>query len=323
MKLNSTAGAPERPTRTLRHLTAPPTPLSLRLQLLQAGLVVNAFPGRFGGFSPPVLCQPDLTTIRSRGRPRRETGRLLHSLRPLAGAQALNAPVPINKTAAWLAALGGGEDLDFVHLGALARCWAAVGTDAMPPRVGQAILKRLEEIPHSPMAVTIPTASTAPPTARSSPLGRTKTWSKRRPHPIQLARSLDKLRSADALGAMRPANRRARSTPPLAQSFSYRALGLPVRAEVGDWILAQEHPLGGFLAAPGAPMPDLLSTATALHALACLDRRLNSEVHEASLDFIDTLWSARGGFHGQLADEAFWTPEYTFYGLLALGHLHE
>ena len=28
------------------------------------------------------------------------------------------------------------------------------------------------------------------------------------------------------------------------------------------------HPMGGFLAAPQAPIPDLLSTATALHALS-------------------------------------------------------
>ena len=32
------------------------------------------------------------------------------------------------------------------------------------------------------------------------------------------------------------------------------------------------------------------------------------------------LWSAAGGFHGNWADDTL-DPEYTYYGLLALGHL--
>jgi hypothetical protein len=43
-------------------------------------------------------------------------------------------------------------------------------------------------------------------------------------------------------------------------------------------------------------------------------------LRERSLDFIDTLWSAEGGFHGHWADDHL-DAEYTFYGLLALGHL--
>jgi hypothetical protein len=35
---------------------------------------------------------------------------------------------------------------------------------------------------------------------------------------------------------------------------------------------------------------------------------------------VDTLWSAEGGFHGHWADDHL-DAEYTFYGLLALGHL--
>ena len=71
---------------------------------------------------------------------------------------------------------------------------------------------------------------------------------------------------------------------------------------------------------PNAPMPDLLSTATALHALACLERDLPASIRERCLDFIDTLWNAEGGFHGHWADDHL-DAEYTFYGLLALGHL--
>ena len=45
-----------------------------------------------------------------------------------------------------------------------------------------------------------------------------------------------------------------------------------------------------------------------------------SHLKEGCLDFIDTLWSAEGGFHGHWADDHL-DAEYTFYGLLALGHL--
>jgi prenyltransferase beta subunit len=66
-------------------------------------------------------------------------------------------------------------------------------------------------------------------------------------------------------------------------------------------------------------MPDLLSTAVALHALSGLEVDLSS-VREHCLDFIDTLWTNDGSFHGNWTDEILDT-EYTFYGLLALGHL--
>ena len=69
---------------------------------------------------------------------------------------------------------------------------------------------------------------------------------------------------------------------------------------------------------PGAPMPDLLSTATALHALAGMHVDLEP-IQEPCLDFLDSLWSGRG-FCGSWADDAV-DCEYTYYGLLALGHL--
>src|SRR5205085_11958486 len=97
-----------------------------------------------------------------------------------------------------------------------------------------------------------------------------------------------------------------------------RALGMPINPWVADWLLARAHPQGGFLAAPGAPLPDSLSTATTLHALACLQTPLPQPLRERCVDFIDTLWTNEGGFHGHWADD-FVDAEYTFYGLLALG----
>ena len=92
------------------------------------------------------------------------------------------------------------------------------------------------------------------------------------------------------------------------------------RDSAADFLLSCFHPeSGGFLPFPGAPVPDLLSTAVALHALDGLQLPLEN-IKDPTLDFIDTLWSADGGFHGNWTDDTL-DCEYTYYGLLALGHL--
>ena len=77
--------------------------------------------------------------------------------------------------------------------------------------------------------------------------------------------------------------------------------------------------LTGFNAIPDAPMPDLLSTAVALHALTGMRADL-SPIKESCLDFIDSLWVNKGSFYGNWSEETL-DVEYTYYALLALGHL--
>jgi prenyltransferase beta subunit len=140
------------------------------------------------------------------------------------------------------------------------------------------------------------------------------------PAPLKLIQSLKSLETPDGAWSNVPGAKIGATLATTGAVTLIRHLGFPVNDQVGDWLLARAHPQGGFLAAPHAPMPDLLSTATVLHALAAMERRLPSKVHERCLDFLDTLWSAEGGFHGHWADEHL-DAEYTFYGLLALGHL--
>ena len=99
----------------------------------------------------------------------------------------------------------------------------------------------------------------------------------------------------------------------------YRNLKIAIPRETPEWILESFHSGGGFLPFPMAPMPDLLSTAVALHALDGLQVSFE-EKKERMLDFIDSLWTAAGGFHGSWEDDDL-DIEYTYYGLLALGHL--
>ena len=90
-----------------------------------------------------------------------------------------------------------------------------------------------------------------------------------------------------------------------------------------NWLKVQTHTQGGFTAVPmisPAIIPDLLSTATALHALTLIGVDIEP-IREPCLDFLDSLWDPQGGFHGTWADETL-DCEYTYYGLLALGHLY-
>lgn len=86
-----------------------------------------------------------------------------------------------------------------------------------------------------------------------------------------------------------------------------------------DFLLRRYCADGGFTAVEGAPVADLLSTATALHALRAAGVPLAS-LRESCLGFVEERWRDNGGFCAHALD-AVADCEYTFYGLLALGNL--
>jgi prenyltransferase beta subunit len=246
---------------------------------------------------------------------------LYYTIFALAGAQALDVDVPLDRVTDWLNQFGDGRGLDFVHVGALARCWAAVGVERMQNGLDQKILAQIERYRRQDGGyegsdrVSHGTAYGA-----FVALGAYEDLGATPPHITSLADSLSSLRSQDGAWSNAPGRSVGALNATAGTVVLLRRLGLPVPTGIGAWILAQEHRDGGFLAVPGAPVPDLLSTATALHALSRLQVRIAADVHERCLDFIDSLWSSDGGFHGHWADDVL-DVEYTFYGLLALGHL--
>src|SRR6187455_47880 len=102
--------------------------MSLRLQMLQvarlgarelgesADLVRNFVRGRLGGRG---------------GVDRDGRADLYYTIFALAGLQALDEELPLERVEPWLRTFGDGEGLDFVHLGALARCWSAIGAERL------------------------------------------------------------------------------------------------------------------------------------------------------------------------------------------------
>jgi hypothetical protein len=98
-----------------------------------------------------------------------------------------------------------------------------------------------------------------------------------------------------------------------------RHLGDSPGAATADWLLDRAVAGGGFEPFADTGSADLLSTATAVHALAGLGAKLSS-VAGPCREFALGLWDDAGAFRPG-GGEAALDCEYTFYGLLALGHL--
>jgi hypothetical protein len=218
---------------------------------------------------------------------------LYYSVFALDGLIALRREPPLDRVRPWLESFGDGEGLDFIHQTCLARCWAAAGK------------------------APAPTAEKLAGRIRNDSVGSMY-------HDFLRIGALEDLGGGPAPGAeiLRHQSKDGSfggTTPTTAAGVALlQHLGQDVPGNALDWLLSRARPTGGFVAVPDAPMPDLLSTATALHALSAAKRSIGA-LREPMLDFVDTLWTGKG-FCGTWADETV-DVEYTFYGLLALGHL--
>ena len=244
----------------------------------------------------------------------------------LEGLVALRADPPVDSIAAYLRRFGAGDALDFVHLACLARTWATVdgfggGSGALlDDATKDAIAARLETFRSADGGYAqTPDEESGTVYAAFLAMGAYQDLRRDMPDPERLIPSIAALRAPDG-GYANFAGMDVGLTSTTAAAVAiHRQLGRPLDGDPGAWLLARHHAQGGFVAAPEVPMPDLLSTATALHALAILQVPL-APIQDSCLDFIDTLWTNRGGFYGSWADDHV-DCEYTYYGLLALGHL--
>ncbi len=243
---------------------------------------------------------------------------LYYSVFGLEGLLALQVSPPTALTTAYLSGFGDGSALDFVHGACLARCWASLDS-AMDPADARGLVAAIETCrttdggygPH-------PEAEHGTIYHSFLALGVYQDLGLTLPDPEGILRVVEGLRTSDGGYANEP-NLPMGTTPTTAAAITlFRHLGAPIPEEAGDWLLARAHRDGGFMATCGIELPDLLSTATALHALSGM--RVSWEhLREPGLDFLDSLWTGKA-FCGSWLDEAE-DIEYTYYALLALGHL--
>jgi prenyltransferase beta subunit len=272
----------------------------------------------------------------------------------LAGLMALGESLPVEETLHYLDSFGTGEGLDLVHLGCLFRCRRILSTPnlakqtALASRLGvlghQAFARLVQSFRVHPLpgqetfqaflqACRCPDggyASSAPAAERGEDaiyasflaLLITEDLGTPPENPEGIAHCIRKHRAADGGYGNHPGAAEGTTTVTSAAGVILQALKKkpdPAAPDIPNWLRDRYHPSGGFYANPRAPLPDLLSTASALFAL----RQIGADIEFArtgTLDFIEMLWAESGGFCPHAADD---TPdcEYVWYALLTLGCL--
>lgn len=245
---------------------------------------------------------------------------LYYSVFGIEGLLALRAELPVSRIADYLTGFGGGEGLDLVHAACLLRCWAALPAEARCDAPRKQVLEHFMQFRSADGAYSAnPGADHGTLYGCFMATGAHQDAGAELPDAPAIVRCIHRLRAADG-GYANGDDLPMGLTPSSAAAATLlRNLGEPVPADLADWLLARHHKDGGFFATPLAPIPDLLSTATALHALSGMQASLD-RVKEPCLDFIDSLWTNRGTFYGNWTDDLA-DCEYTYYALLALGHL--
>jgi len=244
---------------------------------------------------------------------------LYYTVFGLEGLVALWADVPAS-VAGYLESFGEGGGLDFVHLACLARAWASLGREAQAAAPRKAIAQRMASFRSADGGFdSEPGAPRGTIYGCFLAMGAYQDLGEELADPQGIVSCIESLAAADGGYSNQPGMPQGLTPSTAAAATLLRQLGRPPGEAVGQWLLSRASPQGGFFAMPAAPMPDLLSTATALHALGGLHVDLEP-IREPCLDFLDSLWSSQGGFYGNWSDDHL-DCEYTYYALLSLGHL--
>lgn len=267
-------------------------------------------------------------TLEGGARDRAGSADLYYTVFLLECCRGLDLALPLKQVLEYLNGFGGGETLDFVHRACLARCRGVISETYSDQGVNTAILRGLEEFRLSDGGYN--QNALDPDRCGDGPLFgalydgflalmASDALGVAMPRSGEFVQWLQSVKPTDG-GYGNDAGFQAPTTPVTAGAVMLMARhGFPIPNTVGDWLMDQHQGQGGFLAAPMAPMPDLLSTATALHALHVLQRAMGDK-GQVCLEFVEALWADAGGFRGYLEDDQA-DVEYTYYGLLALGHL--
>ena len=235
-------------------------------------------------------------------------------------------PAPLRR---YLDSFGDGAGLDLIHLACLVRCWAdiecAMRNLPQVPNLREVCLQRIKAHRSADGGYN-PTPGADHGTAYACFFALGALQDLNLPQVPNLREVMGCLSALRREGGGYANERPLRSptTPTTAAAASViKQLGGAVDKATAQWLLNRIAPKGGFFATEATPLPDLLSTATALHALDSLAQpcpELSEGPRRATAEFVSALQAESGGFRGLELDEEP-DAEYTFYALLALGHL--
>lgn len=220
-------------------------------------------------------------------------------------------------SSSWLSSFGDGQNLDLVHLAALAVCRGTLGKRPAPAWC-QRVATRLEafRLPDGGFADEADCRHGSPYGAYLALLAATS-LGVALPRRAAAIAAACQCQARDGGYAGRPDA--AIGTVP-ATVAALILLALSWKRSSRETIAWFERCRRGevFAAAPDAPLADLLSTATVLAANRLLRLRLPTE-KRATAAFVESCWHESGGFGA--VPGAHPDVEYTFYALLALGSL--
>lgn len=292
--------------------------MSFRLEMLQVARLAPSVLGDSAELVRSFVLARQCADGGFRGRDRASD--LYYTGFAIDALMALRDELPEASLLPYLRSFNNGEGLDFVHLCCLARIWSAMKTKTIDKPTLSAIHGRIETYRARKGGYNQQAGAT-----EGSAYACLLAYGAYADHGMKpddlegMVRCLESLHKPEGSWANDANVSLGNSLATGAAITLLRNLRLPIPPNTRDWLINCFYLRGGFLPFQGAPMPDLLSTAVTLHALDGMQVDLEP-FKEPCLDFIDSLWSNEGGFHGHWADDEL-DIEYTYYGLLALGHL--
>ncbi len=251
---------------------------------------------------------------------------LYYTVFGLEASMALNVRIAYERVAEYLLSFEVGQSLDLVHLASLVRCRANMADHTGEPvdsDVRRAMAGHLMEFRAADGGFSSsPGAERGHVYGSFLALGICQDLQVDDLEPTAMLESVYSLQMADGGFSNEPTMTVSATAATAAAITIFHYLKAFVPESALQWLAARAERCGGFSAIPFGPdmaIPDLLSTATALHALTLVGVDMD-EIRERNLDYLDVLWSTQGGFRGHPADDVL-DCEYTYYGLLSLGDL--
>lgn len=240
----------------------------------------------------------------------------------LESKRALAVPWEVEPWVKYLESFGDGPSDDLVHLSCLIRCWANLPSEFLSEERRDVFRMKLERFKSKDGAFNT-TLNQDQGSAYGCfvALDTFDNLKASRPDPEPLIERIIKVKTPTGGFAFNEGMVEGTTPTTAAAIVGLAQLGYSMNelASSREWLLSRRHESGGLLAVPNAPMPDLLSTATALHTLNVMGEDISSW-SEHCLDYVDSLWVNTGGFYAHWSDETL-DVEYLYYALLALGHL--